>query len=183
MAQGYIIVWRTPASCGRHVCTQFNPSIVKVIPWYLRPDAPVIYTGAFLIWQFGRGPICNIFGVAMKGIHSTQLRCHISFLSFVPLTTRFSSSRGRLLDSRKRRLFCMHTQHATRCLFERRTLVGSSEAAVCGFCLSISLIGLKYVREFFLKNFWKSAILELPEARMTTGFKTDSLEREENNLC
>ena len=36
------------------ICTQFNPSTVKVIPWNLRPDAPVIYTGAFLIWQLGR---------------------------------------------------------------------------------------------------------------------------------
>ena len=59
MAPGYIIVWRPPASCGRHICTQFNPSTVKVIPWYLRLDAPVIYTGAFLISQLGRGPICN----------------------------------------------------------------------------------------------------------------------------
>ena len=25
----------------RRICTQFNPSTVKVIPWYLRPDAPV----------------------------------------------------------------------------------------------------------------------------------------------
>ena len=39
--------------CEHHICTQFNPSSVKVIPWYLRPDAPVIYTGAFLIWQLG----------------------------------------------------------------------------------------------------------------------------------
>ena len=38
----------------RHICTQLDPSTVKVIPWYLRPDAPVIYTGAFLIWQLGR---------------------------------------------------------------------------------------------------------------------------------
>ena len=51
---GYIIVWLPPASCGRHICTQLNPSTVKIIPWYLRPDAPVIYTGAFLIWQLGR---------------------------------------------------------------------------------------------------------------------------------
>ena len=36
------------------ICTQFNLSIVKVILWYLRLDAPVIYTGAFLIWQLGR---------------------------------------------------------------------------------------------------------------------------------
>ena len=41
VAPGYIIVWHPPASCGRHICTQFNPSTVKVIPWYLRPDAPV----------------------------------------------------------------------------------------------------------------------------------------------
>ena len=38
----------------RRICTQFNPFTVKVIPWYLRPDAPVIYTGAFPIWQLGR---------------------------------------------------------------------------------------------------------------------------------
>ena len=38
----------------RRICTQFNPSTVKVIPWYLRPDASVIYTDAFLIWQLGR---------------------------------------------------------------------------------------------------------------------------------
>ena len=38
----------------RRICTQFNPSTVKVSPCYLRPDAPVIYTGAFLIWQLGR---------------------------------------------------------------------------------------------------------------------------------
>ena len=41
-------------SSERRICTQFNPSTVKVIPWYLRLDAPVIYTGAFLIWQLGR---------------------------------------------------------------------------------------------------------------------------------
>ena len=41
VAPGYIIVWHPPASCGRHICTQFNPSTVKVISWYLRPDAPV----------------------------------------------------------------------------------------------------------------------------------------------
>ena len=41
VAPGYIIVWSPPASCERRICTQFNPSTVKVIPWYLRPDAPV----------------------------------------------------------------------------------------------------------------------------------------------
>ena len=41
VAPGYIIVWRTPASCERHICIQFNPSTVKAISWCLRPDAPV----------------------------------------------------------------------------------------------------------------------------------------------
>ena len=38
---GYIIVGPTPASCERRISIQFNPSTVKVIPWYLRPDAPI----------------------------------------------------------------------------------------------------------------------------------------------
>ena len=33
----------------RRNCTELNPSTVKIILWYLRPDAPVIYTGASLI--------------------------------------------------------------------------------------------------------------------------------------
>ena len=44
--RGYIIVWHPPASCGRHICTQFNPSTVKAIPWYHRPDAPVSWSTA-----------------------------------------------------------------------------------------------------------------------------------------
>ena len=47
----YIIIWHPPTSSGVTIRTQFNQSAVKVIPRYLRPDAPVIYTGAFLIWQ------------------------------------------------------------------------------------------------------------------------------------
>ena len=34
VARGYIIVLHPPASCGRNICTEFNPSTVKVIPWY-----------------------------------------------------------------------------------------------------------------------------------------------------
>ena len=37
---GYIIVWHPPASCERHICTEFNPSTVKAISWYLL-HAPV----------------------------------------------------------------------------------------------------------------------------------------------
>ena len=43
VAPGYIIVCRQPTSCGRHICTRFNPSTVMVILWYLLLDAPVPY--------------------------------------------------------------------------------------------------------------------------------------------
>ena len=46
VAPGYIIVLPPPTSCGRHICTQFNPSTVKIIHWYLRPDAPVPWSTA-----------------------------------------------------------------------------------------------------------------------------------------
>ena len=46
VAPGYIIVWHPPASHGRRNCTEFNPSTVKVISWYLRPDAPVSWLTA-----------------------------------------------------------------------------------------------------------------------------------------
>ena len=48
--------------------TQFNPSTVKAIPWYLRSDAPVIYTGTFLIWQLGRvgGQYATLGGYVYK---------------------------------------------------------------------------------------------------------------------
>ena len=41
VAPGSIIVWHPPASCEHCICIQFDPSTVKVISWYLRPDAPV----------------------------------------------------------------------------------------------------------------------------------------------
>ena len=44
----YITVWCPPASCERRICTEFNPSTVKVIPWYLRADAPVSWLTAGL---------------------------------------------------------------------------------------------------------------------------------------
>ena len=47
VAPGYIIVCRLPASCERRTCTQFYPPTVKVMPWYLRPDAPVPWLTAW----------------------------------------------------------------------------------------------------------------------------------------
>ena len=58
---------------------------------------------------------------------------------FFYLFIYFLSNRGWLLNSRKRQLFHLHIQHAMCCLFEWQTQVSSSEAAVCGFCLSILL--------------------------------------------
>ena len=69
--------------------------------------------------------------------HSFVVTFHFSRLFGSPPV--FLSSRGWLLDSRKSWLFRLHIQHTTCCLFECRTPVGSSEAAVCRFCLSISL--------------------------------------------
>ena len=62
--RGYIIIWRPPTSCKRHnfaLNSTPRQSSSALISWYLRPDAPLIYTGAFLLltaWQ-GRRPICN----------------------------------------------------------------------------------------------------------------------------
>ena len=46
VAPGYIIVWCPHASHGCRNCTKFNPSTVKVISWYLQPDAPVSWLTA-----------------------------------------------------------------------------------------------------------------------------------------
>ena len=107
---------------------------------------PVFYTQStfvpfsnFEVGHFAHHFLFLSFGVVMKGIQFTQLRCHISYLLFTWFTTCFLSSRGRLLNSCKCWLFCLHIQHDTHCLFEWQTPVGSSETAVCRFCLSISL--------------------------------------------
>ena len=54
--RGYIIIWGPPTSCERHICTQFNPSTVKVIPW--SPDIfdwmHLLFTQVhFFFWQLG----------------------------------------------------------------------------------------------------------------------------------
>ena len=55
VAPGYIIVcflWTYPSAPNSTTSTG------QVTFLYLRPDAPVIYTGASLNWQLGRGSIC-----------------------------------------------------------------------------------------------------------------------------
>ena len=62
--RGYIIIWRPPTSFKSHnfaLNSIPRQSRSPLISWYLRPDAPVIYTGAFLLltaWP-GRRSICN----------------------------------------------------------------------------------------------------------------------------
>ena len=61
--RGYIIIWHPPTSCERHNFTLNSTpwqSRSPLISWYLRPDAPVIYTGAFLLLTAWPGSICNI---------------------------------------------------------------------------------------------------------------------------
>ena len=55
--RGYIIIWHPPTSCERHICTQFNPSTIKVIPW--SPDIydrmHLLFTQVhFLFWQLSQ---------------------------------------------------------------------------------------------------------------------------------
>ena len=63
----------------RHICTQLNPSTVKVIPWYLRPDAPVIYTDTFLIWQLGRtgGQYVTLIAAQNNTIRANHIKVRI----------------------------------------------------------------------------------------------------------
>ena len=67
LAPGYIIVWHPPASCECRLCTQFNPSTVKVLPWY-RLNAPVPWLTAGskvkmlhrqLTWNWKQNPLFN----------------------------------------------------------------------------------------------------------------------------
>ena len=60
--RGYIIIWRVPTSCERHnfaLNSSPRQSRSPLISWYIWPDAPVIYTGTFLLLRGWSGSICN----------------------------------------------------------------------------------------------------------------------------
>ena len=83
VAPGYIIVCRPPASCGRTYLHRIQPRPrVKVIPRYLRPDASVIYTGASLNKQLGRGPICYSSSVSKSAQFSLS---HFSIFKLISI--------------------------------------------------------------------------------------------------
>ena len=70
--RGYMIIWCPPTSCERHICTQFNPSTVKIIPW--SPDIfdrmHLLFTQVhFFFWQLGRGQYVTPVHVMVFGSH------------------------------------------------------------------------------------------------------------------
>ena len=71
-----------------------------------------------------------------NSIHTASLSHLISLVHLAHHLILYSH--GWLLDSHKCWLFRLHIQHFTCCLFEQQNQVGSLEAAVCGFYLSIS---------------------------------------------
>ena len=71
--RSYIIIWHPPTSCERHNSHSIQPLDNQgLTPWYLRPDAPVIYTGAFLILTArpGRRSIYNKFSISSLDIET-----------------------------------------------------------------------------------------------------------------
>ena len=88
-AHASVLIYTSDTPHARHICAHFE--------LWGRPFHSLFLASFFLP-----------FTVAMKGIHSTQVCCHISFLSYIWLTTCFLSNWGRLLDSRKPRLFCLY---------------------------------------------------------------------------
>ena len=77
---GYIIIWRPPTSCERHnFALDSTPwqSRSLLISWYLQPDAPVIYTGAFLLLTAWPGSICNSLKIKLTTSYSLPRRIYI----------------------------------------------------------------------------------------------------------
>ena len=94
-ALSYIIVQRPPSSCGRHNFALIQPVRSQGYnPDIPRPDAPVIYTGAFpiLTARPGRRSICN---TNWKHLNSIP-----SFLLF-PLAPEDTELKDRLCLSRE----------------------------------------------------------------------------------
>ena len=70
VALGYIIVWRPPASCECRICTQFNLSIVEVIPWYLQPAGSICYTSIVLKNLLSAGFLSNTICTGRHTLHN-----------------------------------------------------------------------------------------------------------------
>ena len=94
----------------------------------------------FRVGHFARHFFLSVLLWKKFNSHSFVVTFHLSFIRFT--TCFILSSRVRLLNSHER-------QHATCSLFERWIPVGSSERAVCGFRLSVSLNQSKLMWLFF----------------------------------
>ena len=77
---GYMIIWRPP-TCERHICTQFKPSTVKVIPW--SPDIfdrmhLLITQVYFFFWQLGgENILCHYLFGDKNHSKVSQNRCNL----------------------------------------------------------------------------------------------------------
>ena len=109
----YLHMLQTPSHLRRDAwhtnCTpkDAHASVFSIFP-VLHTQVTFALVLNFDIGHFARDfLLLSFFLLALlwKEFNSQGLRCHISFLSFVRLTACFLSSRGRLLDSRKRRPF------------------------------------------------------------------------------
>ena len=108
-------------------------SVFSVLPVLNTQDTFAPFLN-FKVSHFARHFLFLSFGVAMKGIQFTQLRCHIS--SLVHSVHHLFLFHPAVYDCW---IHVNDSTPATRGLFERWIPVGSSETAVCGFCLSVSL--------------------------------------------
>ena len=72
--------------------TQFNLSTGKVIPLRLRPDAPVVYTGAFPILTAPPGSICNTYRTPSFIYESDQITMCVCVCVFLCVCVLFSNS-------------------------------------------------------------------------------------------
>ena len=67
VALGYMLVWRPPASCGRRICTKFNPSTGQ-------GDIPISSTGC----------TCFLIDRSVEGQYVTLFQTHeFSFICFL----------------------------------------------------------------------------------------------------
>ena len=93
--RGYIIIWHPPTSCKHHnFALNSTPRQWRspLTSWYIWPDGPVIYTGAFLLltaWP-GRRSICDTLCIFLYQIPSLYPDCVFSqFVLRFPILFHF----------------------------------------------------------------------------------------------
>ena len=98
LSPGLIIIWRPPTSCERHnfaLNSTPRQSRSPLISWYLRLNAPVIFTGEFILltaWP-GRRSICNTLSLILGWNRHSFPRNIIQFTTALQLYLK-KNSRG-----------------------------------------------------------------------------------------